>query len=391
MLRKTDLDLLFKKATQKFANISDTTSDIAIPNSYVIKLTTSCNLKCDYCYMGDCSNYSQMDKKLFLRILDQIKSLTSSFAIYLHGGEPCLRVDLIERLRAWLEDNNLQNSVKIMLQTNGSLINNNLIRLIKEMNINVGVSIDGITPESNKARVFPNNSPTVNVVLNTIDQLLENDVKIGIFSVITSYNASHMLELIQYFTERGVRSFVINPLVLWGRASESKESMITQDQMYHMYIKIIEWLISFNSINGDNPALERNLHWWFQGLKGKKGYMCNCSPCGAGTQTISISPEGNVFICDQFYNDNDFFIGNITKKNLHQIINAAQPAIHSFRNVFNISQCKKCEWRYVCCGGCSASSYYYSGNMDSVAPYCEAYKSIFNFLDIKLQDDRIVL
>ena len=82
-------------------------------------------------------------------------------------------------------------------------------------------------------------------------------------------------------------------------------------------------------------------------MKGHKGYMCNCAPCGAGIQTIAISPVGDVYICDQYYGDNRFLIGRLTKSTLQSIIDSAQPTIHSLRNIFNINTCRKCEWRYV--------------------------------------------
>lgn len=391
MIRKTDLELLFNKAELRLAQKDIIASLVAIPNSYIIKLTTNCNLKCKYCYMGECSHYLQMDENFFLQVLDQIKSLTPKFTIYLHGGEPCLRLDLIESLRVWLEKNKLCDNVKIMLQTNGTILNKKIINLIKEMKINIGISIDGIHPKTNNFRVFSNNTTTVNLVLNNIDKLLSENIKVGVFSVLTSFNAPYMLEAIQYFSEKGIRSFVINPLVLWGNAEKSKAIMATQEQMYNLYKNLIDWVSKYNILNYDNPVTERNLHWWAQGMKGYKGYMCNCSPCGAGIQTIAISPVGDIYICDQYYGDNRFLIGNLTKSTLHSIIDSAQPTIHSLRNIFNINTCRKCEWRYVCCGGCSASSYYYSGNMNSVAPYCDAYKLIFNYLDIKLQDSSVVL
>lgn len=391
MIRKTDLELLFHKAELRLNQKDDIPSLVSIPNSYIIKLTTNCNLRCRYCYMGERSHYSQMDKDLFLQVLDQIKSLTPKFTIYLHGGEPCLRLDLIESLRVWLEKNKLCDSVKIMLQTNGTILNKKIINLIKEMKINIGISIDGIHPKTNNLRVFSNNTTTVNLVLNNIDKLLSENIKVGVFSVLTSFNAPYMLEVIQYFSKKGIRSFVINPLVLWGNAEKSKAIMATQAQMYNLYKKLIDWVSKYNISNYDNPVTERNLHWWAQGMRGNNGYMCNCSPCGAGIQTVAISPVGDVYICDQYYDDKRFLIGNLTKSTLHSIIDGAQPTIHSLRNIFNINTCKKCEWRYVCCGGCSASSYYYSGNMNSVAPYCDAYKLIFNYLDIKLQDSSVTL
>lgn len=393
MIREKDLNILYKKAQLKLSQKGqkDTTS---IPNSYVIKLTTECNLRCYYCYMGSCSNdYEQMSNDLFEQILDQIKNVTQKFTIYLHGGEPCLRLDLIENLKSWIDKNRLNDSVTIMLQTNGTIVNQEIIDLIKSMKINVGISLDGIDDASNHARVFKDNNPTIGYVLKNIEKLLSHNITVGIFSVLTAYNASKMPELIKHLVGIGIRNFVINPLVLWGNAENMNKLMATQDQVYKTYKELIDWLGNYNSLrDSDEQVTERNLHWWFRGMvDGIKGYMCNCSPCGAGIQTIAISPTGNVYVCDQYYGDHRFLIGNLMASTLESIIQSAQPLVKSLRNIYNIDTCKQCVWRYVCCGGCSASSFYYSGNMRSVAPYCEAYKQIFSYLDIKLQNNKIVL
>lgn len=393
MIREIDLNTLYKRAQKKMeTNVSE--CPIKMPNSYIIKLTTDCNLRCQYCYMGD-SIHSQnmMSNELFEHILNQIKDNNSKFTVYLHGGEPCLRLDLILQLKSWIEQNHLNDFVNIMLQTNGTIVNQDIIRIIKDMNIHVGVSIDGIYCDTNRARVYENNQSTVENVIKNIELFLSENIRVGIFSVLTAYNANSMLDFIKYFGGIGVRDFVINPLVLWGNAKNKSELTATPQQVYECYKQIIDWLGDYNlNCGADQRITERNLHWWFQGLTtGTKGYMCNCSPCGAGIQTIAISTTGDVYICDQYYGDDKFLIGNIGNTDLKDVMRNAQTTIDGLRNIYNIETCKHCIWRYVCCGGCSATSYYYYGNMNSVAPNCEAYKKIFSYLDIRSQQKNIVL
>lgn len=394
MIRKKDLDLLYEKAQLRL-NSNLESSDKVIPNSYVIKLTTDCNLRCKYCYMGEVTHkHDNMSNEIFIRILNQIKSVCYKFTIYLHGGEPCKRLDLIRELKSWIEQECLKDRITIMLQTNGTFLNEELIGIIKSLNINVGVSIDGIDSIANQARVFDGEKESVQLVIKNVKKLLDNNIDVGIFSVLSIYNINNILELVKYFAELGIKGFVINPLVLWGNAQKMRNAMATQEQVYYTYRNLIDWLEEYNALHLKNEMVqERNLHWWFKALKeGKKGYMCNGSPCGAGIQTIAISPQGDVYICDQYYGDQNFYIGNILELDLQIIMQNVQGREGVFRNIYNIDSCRRCIWRFVCSGGCSAASYYYNGSMSGVAPYCEAYKMIFSYLSEKLKNgNNIVL
>lgn len=395
MIREKDLNLLFDKANKKICdkNCEKEESNLAkIPNSYVIKLTTECNMRCQYCYMGN-RNIEQMSENLFENVLNQILQLRKKFTIYLHGGEPCLRIDLIRLLKKWINDNNLCEDITIMLQTNGTIITDELIDLIKDLNINVGISIDGSNCYSNSERRFNDGSSSIDCVRRNLEKLLHKNIKIGIFSVLSNINADYLVESFKLFSELGVRSYVVNPLVLWGRARDMRCKMASQELVYKTYKSLIDWINDYNNSHKNDLVTERNLHWWYQAYSyGVKGYMCNCSPCGAGIQTIAIGPMGDVFVCDQYYGDERFKIGQLFSNDLRNIINNSHYVISKLRNLYNVEACKKCIWRYVCSGGCSAASFYYNNEKnDGVAPYCEAYKKIFEYMELKSQCSNLLL
>jgi len=93
-------------------------------------------------------------EKLGERILEYcIHHNLKSFQVMLHGGEPLLvgklkLQELINRLRKSASPINLN----IGMQTNGVLIDNEFLKLIKENGIKVGISLDG-NLEQNKRRV----------------------------------------------------------------------------------------------------------------------------------------------------------------------------------------------------------------------------------------------
>ncbi len=124
--------------------------------SLVIKVASRCNLNCSYCYMynmGDNSWRSQpkimnedVTNALLIKVQKHcIKHNISDFLFAFHGGEPLLAKP--SWYRKFINDANniLQGITKAhyTIQTNGTLLNKDWCVLFKELNIHIGISIDG--------------------------------------------------------------------------------------------------------------------------------------------------------------------------------------------------------------------------------------------------------
>ncbi|MBZ5753359.1 radical SAM protein [Metabacillus rhizolycopersici] len=124
--------------------------------NFIIKITSTCNLNCSYCYMfnmGDNSFLRKpkiMHKEVATNALKRIfeyacRNNTKVVRITLHGGEPLLAG------KEWMEwffnevldlaPDNLQ--VAVNIQTNGVLLDKQWIHLFSSYNIGIGISIDG--------------------------------------------------------------------------------------------------------------------------------------------------------------------------------------------------------------------------------------------------------
>ena len=136
--------------------------------SLVVKVASRCNLNCTYCYVynkGDDSYLKQpkiMDsitvKKLLNNILDHCKKNDlEKFLIVFHGGEPLLTG--VEFYINFVKDyeNIFQNSNKtidFVMQTNGVLLDENNLNILKSLNIHIGISLDGTIESNNRNRIF---------------------------------------------------------------------------------------------------------------------------------------------------------------------------------------------------------------------------------------------
>lgn len=139
--------------------------DLALA-TLIVKVAARCNLDCDYCYMFNQADQSwrrrpkRMTDSVFAALVQRVAEhcrLTGQprVRLVLHGGEPCLvgaaTVDRWASLaRAHLGG---VSRLSLSIQTNGTLIDDDWIAILKRHDFDVGVSCDG-PPEIHDAHRF---------------------------------------------------------------------------------------------------------------------------------------------------------------------------------------------------------------------------------------------
>ncbi|MFD0469369.1 radical SAM protein [Nonomuraea thailandensis] len=123
---------------------------------FILKLHSRCNLACDYCYVYEMADqgWRGQPRRMSKATIDRVAARVAEHAeahgmraveIVLHGGEPLLAgVEhtryAVNRLRAELGDGV---TATVRVQTNGVLLNEAFLRLFAELDVRVGVSLDG--------------------------------------------------------------------------------------------------------------------------------------------------------------------------------------------------------------------------------------------------------
>jgi uncharacterized protein len=131
----------------------------------ILKLHSRCDLACDYCFiyqMGDSTWRSRppvitsaVVERTVSRIAEHCRAHgLADFSVVLHGGEPLLAgPDVIrtvaEALRSRLPS---RTSLDLRLQTNGGRLDRNMLDLLLDLDIKVGVSLDGNEQQHNRHR-----------------------------------------------------------------------------------------------------------------------------------------------------------------------------------------------------------------------------------------------
>ncbi|AIS52808.1 radical SAM domain-containing protein [Thermoanaerobacter kivui] len=235
-------------------------------------------------------------------IKKQNKENSHMFLVQFTGGEPLLNLPLIERFVKESRKEGL--SCIFQIQTNGTLLNDINISKLKNLDIGIGVSIDGVPEVNDIMRPYRNRcsrSSTVDV-LKGMELLKESGICVNVTSVLTKkslLNLNKFIDLVYYIGNvKGISFNVLRPTGNAFDMSVPSEEEIALNvkaalKRADMHEKITNRTITFK-------FLER--------LK-KYGYREECRTFNGNS--IFINPNGEVYPCPSLAGQEDFYIGNI--------------------------------------------------------------------------------
>lgn len=150
-------------------------------DTVLLKVASRCNLNCSYCYvynMGDEAWRAQpkrMSAATGARIAEQLgevyRAQQTPFSVVLHGGEPLLiganrLAELLTMLRA-----KLPQACGLHVQTNGLLLNAEIIDILVAFDVGISISVDGPAETHDQFRVDHRGRPSHAKVAEAIDRL----------------------------------------------------------------------------------------------------------------------------------------------------------------------------------------------------------------------------
>lgn len=159
----------------------------------VLRLTERCNLRCAYCYADrDGEPSFDMDEETALRAVELCCPVGGSLRIQFTGGEPLLRLDLMEAVARFGRESGRK--LTLAVQTNGTLLTPEACRRLKALRCGVGVSLDGVGA-ANGLRTFPDGTPSFEAVTQGIRNLGRSGLRCGMTAVVTKTNAALLGQL----------------------------------------------------------------------------------------------------------------------------------------------------------------------------------------------------
>lgn len=346
------------------------------PSSFIFNLTDACNLQCKYCFASSSRNNSNfMSKEVIMRAIDELSNVPhKQVRVEFQGGEPLLAKKKLFFAVEYAQDKLKEKSVKFGVETNGTLIDREYIKLFEDLDAHVGVSIDGPKEIHNRGRMFGSGKGSFDEAERGLYLLLDSKLpkqRIGCISVIGKHNCNHPKKLVDFFNEKKIpfKPVPVNPV---GRAKKG-DIGISSKEWYNFFVEALEYSKKKGIENTMAKVFETNTYTPL------RDYICLRSPCGMANEIASINPDGSVLPCDGFKSSKDFNLGNILEESLGEIFSKNKTKSLSCRDYKDIESCSKCLFRGMC-GPCAYSSLGKFGNVYEKDPFCEARKKIFLYL-----------
>lgn len=335
----------------------------------VWNITDKCNLKCNHCYRnsGAANPESAVSNEKSIHLISEIKKLNPPMVI-LSGGEPLLRKNVFAIMEKCKEA-----GLKTGLSTNGTLIDEDMAKKIKEIGIDyVGISIDGREIFHDEFRGLKG---AFALSWNAIAYLNCLGVKSGVRFTLTNNNHTDLFYILDKTFKSGAKRFCLYHLVYCGRAGIAMDLPAPEkEKIMNDFFSRAETLCLINAdfeiLTADNPAdaiymmtkTPGNNEAAINRLKGQGG-------CPAGEKVIYLDSTGEVYPC-QFLRDES--LGNVTKRPLSDIWNDnGNHLLKKLRNKtgFLKGRCGRCAYKEIC-QGCRSRAKASTGSLWDQDPAC---------------------
>jgi len=312
--------------------------------SLTINITQICNLKCTYCAAGGDGTYGDPVNRLNVeKTLPQLKFFLenlkdgSSFNISFVGGEPLLYPEAMRVIYDYVLAEATPRNIrcKFMITTNGTLVSDRVLELLKDMKVHITVSLDGDQKINDRVRPSKDGRSSTALTLEGIKKLLTlkpSLASIGVTGVYSSANLN-IVESYDFFKSLSVDWYEFN----FSYSEKDPQAQVSYLQQMEQIAKSA-WQL------GQETELRKikAFNLYFQTLDSQQRIE---NFCGAGKSFLMIDAKNQLYTCPWVVGEKDEIVGLGTSLDKTKLEKYQKPLIE-------LNNCKTCWARFLCGGGC---------------------------------------
>ena len=340
----------------------------------------NCNLNCSYCYAAPYrkKKIKVLDLKLLEKLIKEAFELSNNIVISWHGGEPTLvGVDYFKKymeiIKKYKSDNH---NIINMIQTNATLITDEMASFFKDNDFIVSISLDGDKNCHNKNRYNFNGKGSFDETMNGVNVLRRHGIFPPLIATVTQSTIKDGVRNFNFFVNNGFREIKYSPVY----DSTNDSFSISSDEWYK-YLKEIfkEWL-NLQDKTIKVREIDEILSW----IAGKNLNLC--SNMGMCLNWLSIDEDGNIYPCEYLRKDNPY--GNINNMNIKDVFYSDSYLSFKDKVLSMPEKCKKCKYLNLCHNGCPATRIKNNSLVyDGIYVYCEQRKKLINDINKMIGGD----
>ncbi|MEG2095191.1 MAG: radical SAM protein [Alistipes sp.] len=378
--------LIYNAITNTLDNIDSSKEQLLLSNGFIVKdddtddnvlkdcrnkilepyistayffLTKNCNLACKYCFerQSETKNSSEgvMTFDVFLKGLDFFQRLINldktrfdeRKTIIFYGGEPFHNKKLLFSAISEIQNRKnrgiLPTQTKLLIVTNGTLMNDEDIEFIRENDVTITFSLDG-DKYASANRVYPDGKTLAwDKATEIFKKCVAAGIDLNIACTLSPETIARQKEVLEYFISIGATNIGFNVIL--------DNDIIQLDKDYDD--AAAEFVTTSYKILSDNHITENRTRRRLNVFKHKHPCLFDCN--AAGGRQIAIAPNGDVGICHEHIMDKKHFITTIDDMHFDPK-ESPEYRMWNKRSPLYIDSCLNCIALGVCGGGCVINS-----------------------------------
>jgi uncharacterized protein len=333
-----------------------------------LHLTSRCNLRCSYCYVGK-SNQSDMSVNTMRRAIEfaanerKAHGDSEGVGVVFFGGEPLLQRELIRETVRYCRDLETQGMPRFHFKvtTNGTLLDDAFFTDPDTGDVFAAISHDGIREAHDAHRVDIEGLGTFDCLAPKLRVALRHRPNTPVMMVVTPSTVQHYADSVQWLYAQGFR-YILVTIEVGATWSER-----TLDELARQYRQLAKWYYE---------ATRREEKFFFSPFEVKIASHINpggCwkERCELGRRQLSVGTDGRLYPCVQFVGDRDWCIGHVNEG-----VDATKRRELDRIRVEEEEACRSCAIRSRCNHHCGCANLRSTGRMDRVAPAQCAHERI---------------
>lgn len=352
----------------------------------------ACNLACEYCYYLEKSGMfadprrtfmSDEMLELFIRRYIEAQSVPEVQFTW-HGGEPTMRkLDFYRRVIALQQRYADGRRIFNCLQTNGTMLNDEWCRFLRDNGWLVGISIDGPEKFHDEYRRNRSDRGSFAQTMRGIRMLQRHGVEWNAMAVVNEYNADHPDEFYNFFRDIGCTFLQFTPVVerrgdkgTLSSGSDPEGDLtdfsVRPDQWGRFLCRVFDLWRRSDVGTIFVQLFDATLANWVGQPPGVCTMARTCGHAGV------VEHNGDVYSCDHFVFP-EYRLGNLRTHTVEEMmLSERQLAFGTAKRDALPGQCLDCRWLFACNGECPRNRFATTADGHPGLNYlCEGYRMFF--------------
>ena len=339
--------------------------------------SADCNLHCEYCFYLDrntlypeSKRHRMSDEVLEQMISGYMATHQPQYIFNWQGGEPTLMGTAFFQKVIRLQQKYGKSGVSVSnsLQTNATLINDELAQLLARYNFLVGISLDGPADIHDQYRVTIKGRSSHSDVLKGIDCLIRNKVEFNILTLVNSANVNNGREIYRYLRDMGLFYHQYIPCVEFDSNNEPMPYTITAHEWGNFLCDIFDEWIRNDTRKVSVRLFDSVLGFMVDGIYNECDMGRNCC------QYFVVEYNGDIYPCD-FYVESGRKLGNIMGDSWQKLQQSTEYGDFGQQKTAWNPTCSACEYLKYCSGDCL--KHRLNNNPQELSWLCAGWKQFF--------------